>query len=595
MYLVDVVVVDTGFTNLTKSNIGYKIEGFGIVRRGKSYSIVSDYFDEKNHGTGVVGIIFQHAPNASCLVIKLVNPDVIIEDILFALQYIIDNVSCKFVNLSFGISLVDDYRKIDQLDELCKKIDEKGTVIVSAYSNNGGITYPAAFESVIGVTTGEECHRIDDIRYVSHNVVNFCAKGNNQPVLSAEGNGRIVRSGDSYACAHVTGIFLTKYQPLKKRQDYLNDFGDEKGCKEKVIEQEYLMMEEWKNKLTGKKCALLFWGKEMHSIVRFSEEAIVDLIAVYDIRQQGNIGRDVFELIRNEKRGIVIEDYLKMDFSKFEVLVIGHIISEYLSVNVLNSLKKICAQCIENDIMIYSFEEIDKYIDVDKNTYFCPTRIRILSPYENYGKLFPVSTPIVGVFGTSSSQGKFFIQLSMRHLLRKKGYDVGFLGTEPTSLLFGADDLFSFGFHSNLGEDGYSTIVTLNEMLHRIDMKNKDIIIVGCQSVILQNVYENIKNYTIKQINFLLGTLPDVFVLCVNYYDTTEYVKRTIMFLESMTNNNVKSIIISPVNRSSKDCPLSQGKKGKYIYQVTKICNIPVIDSLKDDWCKNLLLQIGVV
>lgn len=58
-------------------------------------------------------------------------------------------------------------------------------------------------------------------------------------------------------------------------------------------------------------------------------------------------------------------------------------------------------------------------------------------PRNQFGKLYLVNKPVICVAGTSSSQGKFSLQLSLREKFISAGYRIGQLGTEPTSLLFG--------------------------------------------------------------------------------------------------------------------------------------------------------------
>ena len=53
--------------------------------------------------------------------------------------------------------------------------------------------------------------------------------------------------------------------------------------------------------------------------------------------------------------------------------------------------------------------------------------------------------PVLGVFGTSPSQGKFTLQLRLREHLAALGLTVGQVGTEHQSLLFGMDDGFPLG------------------------------------------------------------------------------------------------------------------------------------------------------
>ena len=85
------------------------------------------------------------------------------------------------------------------------------------------------------------------------------------------------------------------------------------------------------------------------------------------------------------------------------------------------------------------------------------------------------------ISGTGSQQGKFSLQLKLRNKFIQGGYKVGQLGTEPSSLLFGIDEVFPSGYGSvvNLSEE--EIISRVNSQMHSIEEKNPDIILVGTQ------------------------------------------------------------------------------------------------------------------
>ena len=57
---------------------------------------------------------------------------------------------------------------------------------------------------------------------------------------------------------------------------------------------------------------------------------------------------------------------------------------------------------------------------------------------------------------------------------------------------------------------------------------------VGSQLQSIPFTDSNINLFPIKQYEFLLGTSPDVFILCVNFEDEMSYIKRTICYLENL-------------------------------------------------------------
>jgi hypothetical protein len=62
----------------------------------------------------------------------------------------------------------------------------------------------------------------------------------------------------------------------------------------------------------------------------------------------------------------------------------------------------------------------------------------------------PVECPVLGVFGTSASQGKFTLQLALRRRLLQLGYEISQVGTEHHAALFGMDLAFPMGHGSTV-------------------------------------------------------------------------------------------------------------------------------------------------
>ena len=71
------------------------------------------------------------------------------EDLLIsAILYIEENINCRVINISSGIKLCE---RLIEFRNICNRISDKGIFIVSAFDNDGAMSYPAAFDSVIGV------------------------------------------------------------------------------------------------------------------------------------------------------------------------------------------------------------------------------------------------------------------------------------------------------------------------------------------------------------------------------------------------------------------------------------------------------------
>lgn len=220
-------------------------------------------------------------------------------------------------------------------------------------------------------------------------------------------------------------------------------------------------------------------------------------------------------------------------------------------------------------------------IQFKKNEKFlCPDLHDNYTPIP-YGKLYRQTKPVLAVFGTSSKQGKFTLQLLLREKLMKKGYLVGQLGTEPSSLLFGMDECFHFGYDSEMQLSRFSAIAFLNNALYTISQKNVDLIITGCQSESILTDEGNLFNYPIPQIEFLLGVLPDAIVLVINPFDELQTIKRTISFLESCVECKVIAVVMFPMTHNIENpfgpkVHIFDSEFEQLSTSINQICEVPV-------------------
>ena len=177
------------------------------------------------------------------------------------------------------------------------------------------------------------------------------------------------------------------------------------------------------------------------------------------------------------------------------------------------------------------------------------------------GKLYNIWEPISCVVGTSSKQGKYTIQLKLREAFLKQGYKVGGLGTEPSAELFGMDEVFPMGYDNTVFADGIDQIMAVNYKLHKIELKQPDIIITGSQSQTIAHDYSNLKYIALHQNNFLNAVNADGFILVCNYYDDLEYISRTIKYLNHFNNkDNIIAIAMFPVDEDLQWAYLTSDK-----------------------------------
>ena len=454
--------------------------------------------------------------------------------------------------MSFGIVAVDNAHYIKKLKELCDEIVKQGTIIVSAYDNDGAISYPAFFENVIGVDTSKKANKRTEYEYVRNSCVNILGYGKSQKVAWSYPQYTIV-DGNSFACANVTNIIIclliqgTEKENIKRRLEEqaisVNDF------------EEYSLPPGRPRWLKGNKFITFPFNKEMHSIYAYESLLDFTIVDAYDAKYKALVGKNISDIVKYKKtndRIIKNFDSIKWDDEEFNGIIVGHI-RELSDVCKRDFMEEIIRNCITYRKQIYAFDDISKYYLLFRNkeffeqsTYFPRIGYENI-PKGRFGKLFNIQMPVVAVIGTSSSQGKFTVQLSLRKKLQDAGYKVGQIGTEPTAFCFDLDFSYPYGYESTVYTSGYHNTLLLNQALHDIEMKECDICIAGAQTNTTFYGCSNLKNIPLFQSEFLYGIMPDAFVLVVNAYDEVDYIIRTMKTAEALVDSKCIGIVVYPV------------------------------------------------
>lgn len=531
----NIAIIDSGtkdYENITK---GYNFR----VKGDNEIIIENNFHDTYGHGTAVYSIIKKNNEECNYYIFKVIDQNDTIDEkiICTALEYIFNNLDIDIINMSLGtVSLSDD-----RMYNICKRLYDKGVILVSAFDNEGAISYPAAFDCVIGVDGSDLCRKVDDFIFYEDKILNVAAKGGMQRVKWCEPDNIIVK-GSSFACAHATNKIVNIYKNgIKSFEEILEYF--------KSIAIQIIAYEEKEEKVFEYKIdrAVIFpFNKEMHNFVRYPELLDFKVMEVYDTKYSSNVGRKTTDvMIDKSVKEYCIKNIDDIKWDLFDTLVIGHtekLLSYIGKENIVDSLIK---EAINRGKNIYSFDRIDKAEYKNDNIYFPAVIDKYLPPLRE-GKLFYINKPVLGIFGTSSKQGKFTLQLELRKRLIDEGYQVGQLGTEPNALLFGLDCVYPVGYNRMVCLDEEEQIRYLNYKMNEIADGN-DLIIVGSQSGTVPYEYKNTSYYTYEQVNFLMATNPDAVVLCINYYDEINYIRRSINVIEQLGECKVLGLVVLPM------------------------------------------------
>lgn len=535
---VKIAILDSGVNCTHEKFVNKKIKGKTIVIDEKEDLHLSEAFDDEiGHGTAVYDIISSLAPQVDITNFKILSRDLTIKTSAFIkiLQYIMDSNIYDIINISIT---TPEYS--DEMKQVCDEIIKRGTVIVSAFDNYGGISYPAAFESVIGVDISNDVINMNQYEYVEGSVVNVRGYAGPYRVAWTTPSYILVK-GSSYACAYISSQIANYIcSGNKNPRELLNEY----SCKQFSFRRI-----EWPSMPFQLNNAILFpFNKEIHALVRFSDFLDFRIQAVCDYKYSGFVGASTASILGDVHENYIIQDVFKADFASADTIVIGHI-AKYMSLVDREKFEQVIQLAVKHDLNIYSFDDLDML-----NIKACKGYGKLFVPKvgrenvaRNFGKLYEYSQPIVCVVGTSSKQGKFSLQLILRNKLLDYGYDVGQIGTEPSSLLFGMDYVFPTGYRNFLAIDNWDVGTCVNEMVSLLCEERKDIILTGLQSGILPYNKQNINFYPFIQQAYLQTVNPDAIVLCINPDDDSDHIEDCIKYCESVTEGAVMAIVCFPM------------------------------------------------
>ena len=547
---IKIVVIDSGINLKHPLFRDKKINGYSI---NNEHDVIADHFCDKfGHGTAVYSLIKNIVPESEIIVFKIFEHDLTCtqEAILNALQYIYNNIECDLINISAGTCTVED----DSLYNLCKKLYNRGSIITAAFDNSGAVSYPAMYDCVIGVDNTASCKTINEFEYIYGSEINIRAKGGMNRVAWVKPEYAFVE-GTSFSIAYVTSMIAKIMQSgVRSLPDLLSVFKKNAKliyhCSEDREDGE-------NNPFKIHKAVIFPYSKETDSFINFPDLIQFDILHVCEYKLSGKIGlrlpREYHGNSLAEKR-YEVEDIDKLDWEEdFDALILGHV--DDISFNSNKDYKEILLnKCIDYNKNIYMFDYNDKYSDKIKQlrqkgmSVYYPRITNCMLPKNRFGKMFRINTPVLGIFGTSSRQGKFTLQLRLLQYFHDRDYEVASIGTEPTALLFGMDLCYPMGYHCAVYTKSYDSVYLLNSFMSNLEKKHPDIIMVGSQYCTIPIDTANIAMFTNVQYDFIMGTQPEAVLLTINPFDEPDYIKRTIGFIESSCAAKVLALVVFPID-----------------------------------------------
>lgn len=535
-----VVFIDTGYSS---NNIVAK--GITINRNKGKYLVSDDFLDDNGHGTKVINLFKKYDSISEFFVVKISTDDEIkIDDLVFSLKYVENNIKCDIIQISSGF-LTDN----SLLRETIKAITKK-SIVVSAFDNDGSISYPAAYEEVIGVDIDSGNYGKNEYVVINENVVDIRVSNMYYRTENVYGKKEIVQ-GTSYACSYITSLISSMNSILGKeeiknrlKKQALNVLGFNKRIyKEKMID------------LSKTNKAVVFpFNKEVHAIAKNEDRLLFDEIEYYDLKHKFLIGSKICNVLKECDNEKIIHDFDEINWkSDFDLFICSHL-KEIEKITKVNYRELIFKKCKANNKKLFCFDDMSDIVRPDKRNenFYYPYYDGSFVPKYRFGKLRKPGIPIIGIYGTSSKQGKYTTQLIIIDILEKSGFKVGFFSSEPNGYLLGADEVLSFGYDSACFLGAELTMVA-NEMIWKIEKKCVDIIVSASQSGTLSYDNINMGMMTYNQLYYLNGTNPDSIILCINAYDSLNYIERTIDFLSAITEGTIIFCIINDLNKGENE------------------------------------------
>ena len=582
-----------------------EVKGGINLSLGKNNNLIANekFSDEVGHGTACAGIIKKIAKDSEIYSIKIFKDESLscnLKVLIESIKWAVDN-GMNIINLSMGTT---GEINVCKLYDACEYAKSKNVIIVASDTNENIVSYPSVFLNVIGVTGGKITGKYS-YHYESKSLIPFIARGDRQKLAWAN-NDYIFLGGTSFATPHITAIIALilesnpditfneiyeiliknantgKVEIIKDKSLYLEQKQATNTIDQSEIKKEKIEIKTKKFDWIKRACIYPF-NKEMHALVRARDLIDFEITAIADPVGKGLVGKDAGEAIGINKIGITIEHNLKNALSKSDTLILSHVI-ELSKISGKNIFRDCLTKAIDlnkNIFFLDPIEEENKYNDLFK----IAEEKKLIIDYpklekETDDKILwnnrnsDVNVPVLGVFGTSSQQGKFTVQLALRKLMLLEGYNVAQIGTEPHSELFGFDLAFPNGYASILSSwpDISINLYLRNKILDIIENKNPDILIVGSQSGFIPYNLQYYENITLSSISFLFATKPDAYILCVNSIDDYEFIQNTILALNILGKGKTILLVMSNQEKIIKNI------YGKIVMQTKKIDN----DELKN-------------
>jgi uncharacterized NAD-dependent epimerase/dehydratase family protein len=349
-----------------------------------------------------------------------------------------------------------------------------------------------------------------------------------------------------------------------------------------------------------KKAALYPFSKEMHSLIRFRHMLPFEVVGIADPVTRGSAGKDAGEVLHLAPIGLTVTPKLDEALANADTLILGYTrtLAELQGRDIGLELAK---RAIDLGKNVYSFEPFNQPHHAPLMLEAAQKGLTVTWPGVELADLEELrrdaaeagdysNTPLLGVFGTSPSQGKFTLQLILRDHLQKRGFKVASFGSEHQSALFGMEDCFPIGHVNNVNIPIELWREYFDRRYKKMAKENEpELIINGSQSGIVPYTLDGAGSLTALNVLYLMATRGDSFILVVNHMDEDQFIQDHIDSLRIFGHGRTIALALSDQKRKLEHAfgrarvlsePVGPEEQREHIQRLEAKFGIPVVSIL---------------
>jgi hypothetical protein len=537
-------IIDSGIDISNERLMRFVRKGINIGLDQKTSLCIDD---EIGHGTACIDLITRSFDDTQIGVYvykifrreKSVDVRLLENALHSALRDRIDILNCSVGTIDPGAQ----YRLQPYIESLLAG----ETVIVAAWNDDGYTTWPSNFPGVISVKGGTQTGQSEWV-WEDNKKGHVIFRGTKQRV-QWKNNKTIFIGGSSFATALCTREIIRQVLRNRITKHYVSV---ESWLKNSAAFRHRIDLKpsssiRW-NDFQGKvkKIGIYPFNKEMHAFIRFRQALHYEIGWIADLKRSRNADRYTDTVLANCSERMLIRNGLPEDPDGIDTIVIGYL-DKASELQKTDLVEQTLHYAYSRNVNVFTF--LPPRNEGDWFTKFTSASLRLEIPriaypdathiIEHVPETKALDTPVLGVFGTSSKQGKFTLQLTLRYELEKRGHRIGQIGTEHHSGCFGMDFTFPSGYGAQYSmQIPYDFhIPVLRRVISEMDKGQYDLIIAGAQSGLINPdpyyygcIYSEL---------FLTATVPDRVILIFNRFDPPELVSRTEQYVYSKTGQPV--------------------------------------------------------